>query len=118
MEQKELERLWRTEKYHVMYHSQKHYNEIRIAMREQQLPEFVVTLIQEGLAKEATNGSKSNACQHMWGYFKKVAQQDEKEMYMHLLDTKEFDRLRMFLKNLAQKYQIKYLIESAVLAVD
>lgn len=118
MDQKEVELLWRTEKYHVMYHSQKHYQAIRIAMREKQSAEVIVVLINEGLATAATDGSRSNACQHMWGYFKKVAQQDEKAMYMHLLEAKDFDQLRVFLKKLAEKYQVNYLLESRILTVE
>lgn len=118
MAQKSIEKLWSEEKYNVMYHSQKHYNAVRVAMRDKASAEIVENLITEGLAVTPTDGSQSNTCQHIWGYFKKYALAEEKEHYMHLLETKEFSKLLIFLKELAEKYDVAYLKASRVLAVN
>lgn len=118
MAQKSIEKVWSEEKYNVMYHSQKHYNAIRVAMREKASAEVVAKLITEGLAVPPTDGSRSNTCQHIWGYFKKYALVEEKERYMSLLEKKDFDRLLIFLKELAVKYDVAYLKASTVLDVE
>ena len=79
LEQKMTEILWREEKYHVMFYSQKHYNQIRQAMREQQPYAVIAHLISQALSETPTIGSMQNACQHMWGYFKCHATEKEKE---------------------------------------
>ena len=98
LEQKMTEILWREEKYHVMFYSQKHYNQIRQAMREQQPYAVIAQLISQALSETPTIGSMQNACQHMWGYFKKLASMDEKELYRQLLDERNFEQLLSFLK--------------------
>lgn len=117
MAQKSIEKLWSEEKYNVMYHSQKHYSAVRIAMRDKVSADVVENLIVEGLAVTPTDGSRSNTCQHIWGYFKKYALAEEKEHYMHLLEKKEFAKLLIFLKELAEKYDVIYLKASRVLDV-
>lgn len=114
MEAKMIEKRWREEKYRVMYHSQRHYNDIRVAMREKKYEE-ANRLIDEGKLVQATDGSKSNACQHMWGYFKKYATLAEKEQYMKLLTSKDFEPLLKYLYELAEKYHVVYLIDSKIL---
>lgn len=114
MEAITIETLWREEKYRVMYHSQRHYNAIRIAMREKNY-EQASHLIGEALTIEPTTGSKINACQHMWGYFKKYAIADEKAKYLRLLETNKFEDLLKELFELAKKYHVVYLIDSRIL---
>ena len=109
------EMLWREEKYHVMFYSQKYYNQIRQVMREQQPYAVIAKLISKALSETPTTGSMQNACQHMWGYFKKVANTNEKEQYKQLLDEQNFEQLLYFLKHLAKKYHVAYLLESRLL---
>ena len=115
MEQKITETLWRAEKYRVMFYSQKHYNQIRQAMRDQQPYAIIAQLISQALNETPTTGSMRNACQHMWGYFKKVANTDEKEQYRQLLHNQHFEQLLHFLKQLAETYHVTYLLESRIL---
>ena len=115
LEQKMTEILWREEKYHVMFYSQKHYNQIRQAMREQQSYEAIAQLISQALNETPTVGSMQNACQHMWGYFKKLANTKEKEQYRQLLNEGSFDQLLNFLKHLAKTYNVTYLLDSRIL---
>lgn len=117
MAQQSIEKLWAEEKYHVMYHSQSHYNLIRLAMRDKQPTEEVEKLIFEALKVPPTNGSKSNTCQHIWGYFKKYATVEEKNRYMELLEHHFFEELLNFLYELAKKYNVTYLLESRVLTI-
>lgn len=115
MERRHIEKRWAQEKYHVMFHSQRHYNSIRMAMREKQEVGKIEQLIEEALQIPPTDGSRSNACQHMWGYFKKVATVEEKRHYMNLLDKKAFADLLNYLYVLSQKYAVTYLLDSVVL---
>jgi len=115
LEQKMTEILWREEKYHVMFHSQQHYAQIRQAMREQQSYTVIAQLISQALSETPTTGSMQNACQHMWGYFKKLANTNEKEQYRQLLNNQNFEQLLNFLKQLAQTYNVTYLLESRIL---
>lgn len=114
MEKKQAETLWREEKYHVMLHSQYHYNTIRTAMKEANYT-IVPSLISEALNVPPTTGSQRNAIMHMWGYFKKQATTEEKSTYQQLLQANDFDALLQLLKHLATKYEVKYLLESRVL---
>ena len=115
LKQQMTEILWREEKYHVMFHSQQHYNQIRQAMREQQSYAAIAQLISQALNETPTTGSMQNACQHMWGYFKKLANTYEKEQYRQLLNDKNFEQLLNFLKQLAKTYNVTYLLESRIL---
>lgn len=114
MEKKYAEKLWREEKYRVMLHSQNHYNAIRIAMKEARYAE-VSALIAEALAITPSTGSQRNAIMHMWGYFKKRATTEEKTNYQQLLQLDDFEQLLKFLRELAEKYEVTYLLESRVL---
>lgn len=115
MKQKKTEILWREEKYNVMFHSQNHYNAIRQAMKNNASYEDVLMQIEQALSVTPTEGSMRNACQHMWGYFKKVADEEEKNQYEQLIQTTNFSELLSFLRGLAEKYEVTYLLESRVL---
>ncbi|MER2116113.1 MAG: YbgA family protein [Solibacillus isronensis] len=115
MDQKKTEILWREEKYNVMFYSQNHYNAIRQAMKNKASYKEISALIEQALSLTPTEGSMRNACQHMWGYFKKVATEEEKKQYEQLIQTTDFSELLTFLKGLAEKYEVTYLLESRVL---
>ncbi|MFS0877960.1 YbgA family protein [Solibacillus isronensis] len=115
MDQKKTEILWREEKYNVMFYSQNHYNAIRQAMRIKASYEEISALIEQALSLTPTEGSMRNACQHMWGYFKKSATAKEKIKYEQLIQTANFSELLSFLRVLAEKYEVTYLLESRIL---
>ncbi|MCR8657392.1 YbgA family protein [Paenibacillus endoradicis] len=115
MKRQLTEKLWREEKYRVMFHSQKYYNQIRQAMRDQLTHELIEQLINDALKQTATEGSMRNACQHMWGYFRKIATPEEKQKYEQLLHTCDIPTLICFLQQLAIQYNVTYLIESTIL---
>lgn len=110
-----IEKYWSREKYRVMFHSQNHYNQIRQAMRDEEDPEKIEQLIYSACLQEPTEGSMRNACEHMWGYFKKVATNEEKNKYFLLLQQKEYQSLLKYLSILANYYKITYLQESTIL---
>ncbi|MFJ7667516.1 YbgA family protein [Lysinibacillus sp. NPDC097195] len=115
MNRQRTEKLWRQEKYRVMYHSQKHYNQLRQAMRDQLSHEHIEQLIKDALQQTPTDGSMRNACQHMWGYFRKVATVNEKQHYEQLLQAGDSATLLYFLQQLATHYHVSYLQESTIL---
>lgn len=115
MNQKKKEILWCEEKYNVMFHSQNYYNAIRQAMKNKASYEEISALIKQALSLAPSEGSMRNACQHMWGYFKKVANEEEKKLYEQLIQTTNFSELLTYLRRLAEKYEITYLLESRVL---
>ena len=115
MKRQLTEKLWREEKYRVMFHSQRHYDQIRRAMREQMEHEHIEHLISAALQQTPTKGSMRNACQHMWGYFRKKATPEERNIYEQLLNDSDIPVLLSFLKLLAIQYNIPYLRESSIL---
>ncbi|MER2106118.1 MAG: YbgA family protein [Solibacillus sp.] len=116
MTKRQTEFLWREEKYRVMFYSQRHYNLIRQAMRDQMPHEEIKQLITEALTCTPTSGSMQNACQHMWGYFKKFATAKEKQHFLQLQEARNFQQVLHFLKKLADDYEVTYLIESRLLS--
>lgn len=51
----------------------------------------------------------------MWGYFKKCTSAEEKMQYERLLEEANFSGLLKFLKGLARKYEVNYLLGSHIL---
>lgn len=60
------------------------------------------------------------AYQHVWGYFKKVATEVEKQRYIKLIDEIPLDshQLEDFLKALSLKYNQAYLLQMKWILVD
>lgn len=115
-----MEQLWSHEKYRVMFHSQKHYNEIREVLKGAASYETVEELIMEAIKVSPTKGSMMNAIDHMWGYFRNCSDEDEKAEYRrlkeHLLEGEvEAEALLYFLAALSKKYDERYLLNSSIL---
>lgn len=115
-----IEKLWREEKYHVLLHSQQSYNEIRELLKSSPSLQEVQLKIEEALRCKPTKGTVINAYDHMWGYFKNNATEAEKEQSKTLKSDFQSDlitknELLTFLKELAQQYNVTYLLESRVL---
>ena len=119
-ERGKIEKLWREEKYRVLLHDQNAYNIIRALLKESTSLEEVQSQINEAINHSPTTGSIINAYEHMWGYFKNIATENEKHKALMLKDDFmnhqiELDTLLSYLSQLANKYDIKYLQESTVL---
>ncbi|MCJ1655684.1 YbgA family protein [Staphylococcus sp. NRL 16/872] len=117
-----IEKLWREEKYHVLLHSQQYYNEIRELLKSSPSLQEVQLKIEEALRMNPTKGTIINAYDHMWGYFKNDATEEEKEKSKTLKNEFQNEtitkiELLTFLKDLAQKYNVTYLLESHVLKI-
>ena len=115
-----IEKLWREEKYHILFHSQYYYEEIRQLLKGSPSLEEVQQMIDIGLREEPTQGSIINAYDHMGGYFKKKATSSEKAQSLSLKqqfmnDNVYSSELLKFLKTLADKYEVTYLQQSTIL---
>ena len=115
-----IEQLWREEKYRVLLHSQKQYDAIREKLKSQVSYEEIRMMIEHAITIEPSQGSVINAYDHMWGYFKKWATDEEKQSAQKLKklfinhDVSIHD-LMSFLSILADKYNVQYIQQSTVL---
>ena len=113
----EWQRVWAYNKYWIMARSQQLYNKVReMAKDNQWTPEkdlIFKRILEEAANTKPTRATLVTAYQHVWGYFKKICTDDEKNTYLKLLVTltPNNDQLGLFLKQLAIKYQITYLLE-------
>ncbi len=111
--------LWRENKYEVMSHSQNAYRDIKKSIGKLSYEELT-GLIVRAKKIDKTKGSIINTYQHIWGYFKKQATDQEKQQTFILLDqfTKDKvdeDDLWEWLANLTVKYNQLYLLESTII---
>src|SRR5690625_8031404 len=116
----EIEKKWEQKKYKVMMHSQKHYERIRKALKENLSIEELNTLIDEAFEIPPSKGSIMNTYNHMWGYFKKICTEKERTTATELEEKfkaqeVESEALLKFIAELADKYEVKYLQNSSVL---
>ncbi|MGL5686421.1 MAG: YbgA family protein [Vagococcus fluvialis] len=113
---KEFQVSWAQHKYWVMSHSQQAYNQIRELAKgnkwNQEKNETYKTLLKDLETIEPTEKNLRNAYQHIWGYFKKEATLKEIRTYTELIKKSpiESKELEVFLKELAKKYEKKYLL--------
>ncbi|WP_213421473.1 YbgA family protein [Bhargavaea massiliensis] len=117
---RQMEDLWSREKYRVMYHSQVHYGRIRETLKGNPTFADIESLIGEAVRTPPTPGSVRNAVQHMWGYFKKQADESERQEYRILLErfssgSAREEELLSFIRRLAEKYRAGYLLGSTIL---
>ena len=114
------EQMWAREKYRVMFHSQKHYNEIREALKDESSYEEAEAMVNDALAVPPTKGSMMNAIDHMWGYSRKICDEDEWMEYKRLkgefMQGREgHETLLAFIVGLAHKYRQHYLLNSSLI---
>ncbi|MFW3640524.1 DUF1722 domain-containing protein [Staphylococcus caprae] len=119
-ERGKIEKLWREEKYHVLLHHQHACDNIRDMLKGDPSLIEVQNEIENALAITPTKGSIINAYDHMWGYFKKVATDEEQHKALLLknkFNDNQLNQLTLlnYLKELADKYEVRYLQNSTVL---
>lgn len=120
MERKKCEQLWAANKYLVLNKSQKIYLAIRQYLKSESVELIVLEQwIQEAMSLEERPEEVVNAYQHIWSYFRKVAQPNEKNEFLSLLEryqqskvTKE--KVLMYLNDLLEKYPNRYLEQSTI----
>lgn len=112
--------LWAEEKYLVLSKSQLIYKEIREYLKGEDISKETLKAMIER-AKNLPENRKEvvNALQHIWGYFKKLAQAEEKALFLTLLgeyqqEKTEKDKVLAYLWQLLQKYPNTYLLNSTI----
>lgn len=116
---KKIEQEWSKLKYAVLEKSPQLYNEIRrlLTVKVGYSRDEFLRLTELALVLEENKGYAINALQHVWGYFKKVATEDEKaEFEKKLLDytsgSETLADIKAFLYQLSVKYDRAYLLKS------
>lgn len=116
---KYLEEEWSRYKYSVLEHSPKIYMDIRELLKDKKeypILEFY-GLLDQALDQETTIGKGINALDHVWGYFKDRAGEDEVKKYNSYIRrfknaSISIRPVKNYLLKLALKYNEKYLINS------
>ncbi|RZT21226.1 DUF1722 domain-containing protein [Fictibacillus sp. BK138] len=122
---KETELLWASEKYSVMAKGYNYYKDIQGKMREAQFEkdyDEIQKLISEYKLKRYDKKALINTLEHIWGYFKKEAEEVDKKHFFSLLDElkrveeEHFEEIpyeiQLYLQYLLQKYPSDYLKQS------
>ncbi len=114
-----LEREWARYKYSVLERSPSDYYAIRAVLRDDSgLPSLqVFSLIEQALASDVSPEHAQNAAQHVWGYFKAVASDREKNAFLagleaYMAGEKKLSFVKRQLKRLTDKYREPYLLDS------
>ena len=111
---------WAHYKYSVMARGYNYYKEIQSSLKgkkdfpinqERAMIDQVLRIMEEPVNQKALK----NLSNHLWGYFKKVASDEEKEKYVHCPPGK-MPELIYFFYTMAVKYDQKYLLQSTVFA--
>ena len=85
------QQLWARNKYLVLSHSSNIYKDIRQYLKQEVVEvSHVQELIDRACQIPEHRGQVCNAFQHIWGYFKKKATEDDRKDYMLLLDRYRF----------------------------
>ena len=118
---KECEELWAKNKYYVLSKSHKVYLDIREYLKEKEVD---IAYLQEKIqsAKDIKESKKDfhNTILHVWGYFKKEANETEKQGLFDILEeymegTKNQESVIQYLNALLKRYPNEYLQESTFL---
>lgn len=115
----ELERQWRLYKYLILEKNPSGYAKIRELLKDKSaFPALAFfDIIETSLDADENKGHAANAAQHVWGYFKAVCTQKEKDGFEKLIKDYTAGRIRLermkkFLLRLSVKYQVGYLLDS------
>lgn len=113
-----LQSEWARYKYLVLYHSHRGYLSVRAMFRECRVSAIdMYSEIDSSLSEEPTIGSMANAFSHVWGYFKDICSEKERDSFKSNLESFEAGSLdpskfKKFLFKLSKKYNSEYLLES------
>lgn len=115
---KHLEEEWSRYKYAVLEKSQGIYGEIRNLLKDKDSypVRAFYALVEEALSQPYHPGQAANAAEHVWGYFKDLASQTEKNRFSALLGSLRAggsaQSLKRFLHKCALRYGPAYLQNS------
>ena len=120
----QCQKLWAQNKYLVLSHSSNIYQEIRQYLKNEQVE---VSEVQEMIDRACQipehRGQVCNAFQHVWGYFKKKASEQECQNYMTLLERYRYgqsskEELIAKTRDVLDRYPNTYLQNSTLLKGD
>ena len=120
----QCQQLWARNKYLVLSHSSNIYNELRQYLKNEEVElSQVQEMIDRACQIPEHRGQVCNAFQHIWGYFKKKASEDERKDYMLLLDRYRFGQASKEdviakTRELLELYPNAYLQNSTLLKGD
>jgi UV DNA damage endonuclease len=116
---KSLELEWSRYKYLVLERSQADYLKIRQMLKNKdEYPALsFYELLDESLQKKSTSENSINAAMHVWGYFKEIATDKEKNSFFKDIEDLSYGkvsvrRVKNNLWRMAVKYQQPYLLNS------
>lgn len=114
-----LEREWAKYKYTVLEHSPSGYLAIRALLKDKRAypARAFYSILEQALDQPLDDNNAVNALLHVWGYFKNIAELDEKKRFFSALDkyksgTAKLTAVKNQLNKLAKKYNQNYLLES------
>ncbi|MFC4770873.1 DUF1722 domain-containing protein [Enterococcus hermanniensis] len=117
-ELKVAQKEWAKWKYYVMARSQASYVDLRQLFSGNQWSQEKEAHFKQQIAavkKLPVNvKARRNAYEHVWGYFKKMVTHQERATFLRLVQamTETQDEALPYLKQLAEKYQIAYILDS------
>ncbi|PKM52029.1 MAG: UV DNA damage repair endonuclease UvsE [Firmicutes bacterium HGW-Firmicutes-7] len=121
---KVLELEWRKYKYKILENSPLHYLEIRKLLRNKdQYPAIdFYNLLESALENEMSVGNSINAAQHIWGYFKDVASEKEKKLFLKSIEgyiegKTSLKAIKNILWRMTVQYNEAYLLDSLYFAI-
>ena len=114
-----LEKEWSRYKYNVLENSPRIYQEIRELLKDKSsypVIEFY-KLLDQALSTPPTPGTSVNALEHVWGYFKDIADDKERAWYSKTINSTSADSLSLGVVKrklwaMVEKYDEKYLKNS------
>ncbi|MBK1812980.1 YbgA family protein [Clostridium sp. YIM B02505] len=115
---REAQQLWAKYKYCIMERSYYEYKKISKYFSEDNVKlDEIRQILGSALLMDLSKGQVINTLQHVWGYFKKIADEQEKISFFSSLKMYENDEctlqeVKVLLYELASKYNIKYLLDS------
>jgi UV DNA damage endonuclease len=116
---KYLEKEWSRYKYSVLEKSSEGYLKIRQLLKNKSVYDAVsfYNILECAMSKREEKGHAINALHHVWGYFKDLATENEKNRFMKLVDgymksETSLQTVKSYLKKLTIKYNQEYLKSS------
>ncbi|MCT8138156.1 YbgA family protein [Anaerobacillus sp. CMMVII] len=128
------EKLWAKNKYEVMAKGYEHYLEVRTMLKQATtISDYALIYHKISTLREVPYKTKAmiNTLEHIWGYFKKNASNEEKERFFQQLNDirqvqidsfttlpEEVKKIFSFILQLLARYENDYLKNSTILFPD
>lgn len=117
---KTLEQEWSRYKYLILEHSPVSYEAIRALLKEKSSYPATVFywMLEDAMKIQPGPGNAINAAQHVWGYFRDIASEQEKMSFLRYAEecrqggSSGINKLKRLLWRLTEKYQEPYLMDS------